>query len=815
MKRLAITVGTICLLINSARGIGDQHGLFRSQSTQGSAWTGTALIEEERYRITVHPDYLDVELEWVFRVGGTEPDSFKNALEIVGNLNLVDKSVVVGLITWWKGDILKGKLKTAEVARAEYEDVVDRDADAPPPPRDPVLLELIQDDNYDISIFPATFGETRKVRFRYLIPAFAVNGVNRILYPHAFTEGAEVSIRRGPGVESYRIETSAEPILLDNREFAPLDAAGYSLRPYGGTGDRISHVVPVLEADTEGSRFYIGNFSTNDFAGQMLHVTTMSASAALAQTYLAEDFVILWRWNHPEVLAQYARQIVEQSKLLKAFLETLDAANKRAALIIDKESGERITFQLDSPGSSAFDEMTAYLENLAATTIVDPPKTTSAPSYDLTVDQEKAFEEFENALRAAIALFDQESEAIRHLLMLTAGPRLISQWVAEQPVDLDSTIAVSMLSTHVVGAGLDLAIPPSAQSIYWPGVNPGTIFSDYNPDLMVQATLSNGVNECTLDVLMPAENASNGCGLLRETQKHIFSDRRVETKISWKIMRRSGEVLATYDETPQVVTLADGMQYARLIGGSPYLTPTAQSMPRSTAAALGFIDETYSLVALEEDKLPDYLAEQFSQNGVPLLEDDDIFAVDGDREAVTTEEWLAANPPKTMQDNYCYGIRGNSTWMQKDMPMPMVDEVMFNTVTATDAKGENDAGLRAMPDVEPISMVYQSASIEDYGDALAAARNSREQKTSRGPVALVRDGYLTLELSGFSAFERKTMRVALYDLKGRLLREWRGDLLGGRSRFAIPLKEAHLSHGTYLLRITGRTVRISRRIILR
>ena len=154
MKKAAVVFSTIFLLLSGAHAIGLQHGLFRSQSTQGTPWQGTAEITREHFAVTVYPDYLDVELEWEFTVGGTAPAEYADALEIVGNLNLVHNSVVVGMITWYKDMVLKGKLKTNDVAREQYEDVVQRSSDAPPPPRDPVLLERVRDDNYDISIFP-------------------------------------------------------------------------------------------------------------------------------------------------------------------------------------------------------------------------------------------------------------------------------------------------------------------------------------------------------------------------------------------------------------------------------------------------------------------------------------------------------------------------------------------------------------------------------------------------------------------------------------------------------------------------------------
>jgi hypothetical protein len=813
MKRVSVMLAAVCLSIGIAYGIGDQHGLFRSQSTQGPAWQGTAEIEEERYTITVYPDYLDVELEWVFRVGGTEPDSFANALEIVGNLNLVDKSVVVGMITWWKGDILKGKLKTTEVARAAYEEVVQRDSEAPPPPRDPVLLEWVRDDNYDISIFPVTFGETRKVRFRYLIPALRVEGENKILYPHAFTDHAEVSVRAGPGVESYKVQTVNEVALFTDRTLAPLDAADYSFQAYGGGGgERISHIVPVCGEESTGSRIYVGEVAVGELEGQMLHVATMTAPEALAKTGLAEDFVILWRWNHPEVLARYARQIVEQSKLLQAFLATLASADKRAALIIDKEGGERITFRLDSQGGTAYRRMVAYLEELAATAIVDPPTTTTPPSYEMSVDAQKAQEQLEDALRAAIAMFEENSDAIRHLLILTAGPRLVHQWVDQQPIELDSTVAVNMLSTYLEGAGLEVDVPSSARTIYWPGTNPGDLLGRYTLDLTVQASLSNGTDTSMLGVLVPPDKADTYGRPWSETRKHLFSDRPVRESITWRVLR-GGEVLAQFEETPQVVRLSDGTQYARLIGSSPHLTPMARSMPRSLAATLGFIDEQYALVALEEDKLPAELARQYEQSGVPLPAPEDIFASPSDQALIPSDEWLALNPPESMG-----GYLHDGGWegdMRRYAPTVFMLENGVIDAAAPPADGKNVEDVVLMP--MPVASRYYpntSATYEDYSDALSA-RSTHAPSLLTGPRAFVKNGRLSIDLAGFTTADRTHMRVAVYDLAGRLVYVWNGRQLASCPRPAVSLSDARLSHGTYIVRIAGRGIQLAERVVIR
>jgi hypothetical protein len=49
-------------------------------------------------------------------------------------------------------------------------------------------------------------------------------------------------------------------------------------------------------------------------------------------------------------------------------------------------------------------------------------------------------------------------------------------------------------------------------------------------------------------------------------------------------------------------------------------------LPFSLGAAFGFVDTIFSLLALEEDKLPTYLKTRYEQSGVPFLNKEDIFA---------------------------------------------------------------------------------------------------------------------------------------------------------------------------------------------
>jgi len=73
MKNLLLILSMIGFFMTDAQAFGLQHGLFRSQSTQGNPWKGKATIIQEQFNITVYADYLDVEMDWVFEVTGNVP----------------------------------------------------------------------------------------------------------------------------------------------------------------------------------------------------------------------------------------------------------------------------------------------------------------------------------------------------------------------------------------------------------------------------------------------------------------------------------------------------------------------------------------------------------------------------------------------------------------------------------------------------------------------------------------------------------------------------------------------------------------------
>ena|GEM_PF-1775493 len=815
MRRLSAIAGVVLSLMASANAIGLQHGVFRSQATQGAAWQGTATITKERFNITVFPDYLDVELEWVFTAGGTPPDSFKDALEIVGNLNLDAHSTVVGLLSWYNGKILKGKLKSDSIAKEQYENVVDRSSAAPPPPRDPVLFEYGWGvDNYYISIFPASFDSTRKVRIRYLVPAFNIAGVNKIAYPLAFTEHPTVCIKKGPGVAGYIVEAGTSNKQFDNAVPAILDSNQYSFQAYGmKSSPVISYIVPVLAGKTDGSTLYMGAFSTPAFGGEAVHVTTMDPDKAIAMTQFAEDFVILWRWTHPQIMAKYARQIVEQSKLLTTFLETLQAADKRAALIIDKEGGEQVVFRLDKRGGREFNRMVAYLNDLGKLTVIDPPLSATPKSLNVPYDADKAFAEFHDAIQAAMALFSRNSTAVRHLLILTAGPQLVYPSTCRLDSSWDTAVDVNLLTAHLQNIAQGTDIAPPTDNLYWPGVDLSGFVRRNSRGLTVCASIGNGTQTNTIQVLEPPQENCSYCSWRQTTEMHLYSAAPLQREITWSV-KKGNKLLGEYVESPRIVAMDDGMQYARLIGASSYLVPLAGQMPSSLASTLGFIDTAYSLVALEQDALPIALAQQYEAQGVPLLEPGDLFPAKNELSAVPVAEWLIAHPPQSMAHdmylssavNQVIGIRF----------MVVADMAVPGALINADKVGLDPAvpARLAMPQVSPL--YYQTASSSgypDYSDAVAVLPGNHQASGAEAIKVIVYNGSFMLDLQGLGIDKDGQVQVLLYDFLGRVVGAWNVAVSDSHVRLSICSHSLH--SGAYVMRLYGKNIDCTRRVLIR
>jgi hypothetical protein len=615
--------GTLVLLIvGMTFAIGPQHCIFRSQSTQGNHWTGSSSIVSEHYDITVMPSYLDVTLDLTFDCKGTvAPDSFTDALEIVGNMNIAQGAAVTGMLLWNGEEILKAKLKPLQLAREQYEKVVDRDADAPPPPRDPVIFEYgWGEDNYYLSIFPVKWEGSRKLRMRYVIPAINMNGYTDIPFPTAFnTAVATYRITSGTGVSTVAMVNNSgiEKELPVPATFTTKSTLYQS----------IVMIRPVTESNDQKSRFYTASFNLPGFEGTVTHVIGRTGADILKSAGLREDIVFLWRWNHYQWRDLYINQIIAQAKLLRDFMNRIYHSTKRAGLVVDRSGVNRQVFSIDSTDGSSGKKMLQFLDSLC-----ELPPVKSGPYYNpgfTSVQTDSiialSLEEFKGSIRLAESMFDLSGEKkINRIIVMTSGPEWIKTIRSAIVTDLDSSIVISPVASLSGTEALEgLAVPSEARQFYWPGINVQSVSRQMA--LSVEAVLTTRSGK---SVTVPVSPINSPYRYYWKTvsphlDRKLLTSQPLETTLLWKIYKNK-TLIAKIPETPEIVNQSDPVQFASALCSSGSVEYPDGQPEASLAATFGFVDKQYALLALEEDVMDPLDQERYRFEGVPALTTTDI-----------------------------------------------------------------------------------------------------------------------------------------------------------------------------------------------
>ncbi len=617
------TATALLLWVGMTYAIGYQHCIFDSRATQGTPWQGSSSIITEHYDITVMPSYLDVNLDLEFDCNGAvAPDSFTDALEIMGNMNLAQDAAVTGMLLWNGEEILKAKLKPLQLAREQYEEVVDRNADAPPPPRDPVIFEYgWGEDNYYLSIFPVKWQGSRKLRMRYVIPAINMNGHADIPFPTAFNRSiATYKLSAGTGV-------TAVATVTNSGVTKPLPVpASFDTKSTNYTSTIM--IRPEVEKDNGGSKFYTTSMNLSGFEGSLTHVVGRTGADVISSADMSEDIVFLWRWNHSDYLHLYKKQITEQARLLMEFMEKIAGSNKRAGLIVDRSGGEKRVFAIDSTESASGKRMLYFLDSLS-----DLPYTEGGPWYqpDFTSGEKDSLlalsmEEFRGALRHAESLFDLKREkTIRRIIVMTAGPVWLQSNTTYIVPEIDSSILIAPIATLNKSAALaGLELPADATVFYWPGINAASVSRSIN-NFTVEAVLTTQSGERITTPVPATEQRYNYSWNYHSPHldKKLHSLDPLKPEITWKIYN-NGSLVTEVTEVPQVVPQGDPVQFAAALSSGEFVETIDGELPVSLAATFGFVDKQYALLALEEDVMAPLDQQRFRLTGVPALTDADI-----------------------------------------------------------------------------------------------------------------------------------------------------------------------------------------------
>lgn len=599
---------------------GYQSAYFRSRATQGVEWLGSSGIVSEHFTIKVMPSYIDVTLDWELSCdGATEPDSFKDALEIQGNITLAQDAAVTGLLLWNGDEILKAKLMPLPLARKQYESVVDRNVKLPPRPKDPLIFEYgWGKDNYDISIFPVTFGKTRQIRLRYVVPAINIKGLADIPFPAPFNRTvAGYTIVPGPGVSNLKLLNERFEVLTDKVE---LNASSDSVLL-----KQIKLIRPVINNSDSASVIYTASIKTPELSGTLVHFTGQTAEAILKKTALREDLVFLWRWSHSVYFDLYKKQIVIQADLLRKFFTNINRTGRQAGLVVDIEGKGKRVFPIGKSGSTAVNNILAYLDSLG--TIQYTESNYSYNPYFTQKQQDSivslSISEFISSLRLAESLFEQKNTVLRKIVFLTAGP----SWVYSPKANIDLRLSTTASLAYFRGmASCDelrsVTIPPEVNEFYWPGINESTI----NLNLTHIEVLVKFDDNRRENYSVPLTQPPTYYGWGYSSPYHdmaIFANGNVSPDIIWNV-RNNAAIIATLSEKAVVISEGDATQFGASLAGTGRLKAFDASLPSSLASAFGFVDQRYALLALENDTLSAEDQALYKSQGVPPLTNADI-----------------------------------------------------------------------------------------------------------------------------------------------------------------------------------------------
>jgi hypothetical protein len=333
--------------------------------------------------------------------------------------------------------------------------------------------------------------------------------------------------------------------------------------------------------------------------------------------------------------------------------------------------------------------------------------------------------------------------------------------------------------------------------LYWPGINPSAILSRTTLNLEISAVIGNGTQPCTLAVAGPPDLKNPYLGSRSEIEKHVFSVPNLLPKVRWTISQE-GKVLSQFEETAGLVPVADPLAMAQWLGASRALTPLAAQLPRSMAAAVGFVDSTYSLVALEEDKLSAADAERFASAGVPDLSAADIKANPEDLLSLPVAQWLVENPPQRIW-NF-----GNSSPYATRGGIEIFGGVVNDANKAVPVPdGGGQAGAFMPMPMAGEFYVASAGPYPDYTREISAGILTSQPKKALSRLARVVGRFLVLDLAALDSRRAGPVRVEIFDIAGSLLFSERFPSSAGQAGIEIPLSRISRHGGLCLMRLSS------------
>lgn len=620
---------------------GASHGLIRCRTTQGASWTGNVELKHDIIRADVHSFYLDVEEEIILSPAGNAPNHDSTTLEIYGTFSLPTEAVITGVLIWDGETILKGKLKPRDYTRLMYEEVVDRDRAEPPMPHDPVVIEWMSgdesDNTYEITVYPVVWGQGSRLRVRYLLPQSFENQQLVIPIPTPFGDNVsikpekfELELKKGDTLSSIILEKEGSFL----KRSLPVTMFGF----YDGEKYRI---VQAADQVTLAST----SFSEGPWTGNYLLFWGQVPDHLIQRAGLSMEIVFLWRWNNwnsfvrwsgsNKSVSSHGQQAINQAKQIKNATLDIVSGTGKVGLVLDRgDSAHNREFPVGGARSRALDSLVTFLNginsNYLLSTIAGNRIKTEwqMSASEREAMYKKGVSDFEISLQHAYNLYSPLDNVIKHLIIITVGPKIVNDNSYEFFTFPDYFQGIT-----VTGYGNDIDYPTG----YWPGVPIDDFVGEHG--LFVEGYTTNGY------LIPPFKEANFTVQLSNESKSYLFDifGRTVQGKLfvdefyfsghadaewsplaEWEAYSKDGTLLATYVDTPFNYIQVGDSCIAKMWAGAqdPY---SEEYHDEGLGVIYGFVDESYSLVALPDDTVGAALNETLQDEGVPFLTDLEIF----------------------------------------------------------------------------------------------------------------------------------------------------------------------------------------------
>jgi len=255
------------------------------------------------------------------------------------------------------------------------------------------------------------------------------------------------------------------------------------------------------------------------------------------------------------------------------------------------------------------------------------------PEY-LKLLREQGAASFKINIETSFSLFSKSENILKHIVLITAGPDFTNEGPEAEIIhNYTEPEWMDGVTIKTYGRGI------TERHKYWPGVPLYQIMQDHS-----FTTIRRKYNNIDLPALFPVnfsavfKNQTTSYKYEITGRQNTFGDlipiffsasRHSKTSwttdVEWQATNEYGETIASYTESPETFIRQNDTATVKLFAASEISFSEVYEQ-KNFGPIYGIVDENFSLLALEQDKVEQQLSEILKEEGgVPYLNNDEIF----------------------------------------------------------------------------------------------------------------------------------------------------------------------------------------------